>query len=199
VSDAVFRWPAGCMGAPVDREHGLSGVEGAQDERGAAEMVGRADDFCCRPVVLMHELGGVVDVLDGVHGLRLFEDGGGGHSLGGGELRHSLGFDEVVVGGGSGHDDVGGDAGPILADAFQYSFALLGGWCAVGLGGGAQDDDGVEMGLGRVVGRKCGVVADDDQDEDEDQDRDDGEGSGRQLHRPRVAEMSVDRMGCRMS
>ena len=48
---------------------------------------------------------------------------------------HGVGFDEVVVGGAAGHDDGGGDAGFVLADAFEDALALLGRGGAVGLGG----------------------------------------------------------------
>lgn len=74
----------------------------------------------------MHDLRGVVDVLDGVLGLRLLGDGGCGNTLGLRELVHDVGFDELVVRGGSGHDDVRGDAGFVLADGFEDALALLG-------------------------------------------------------------------------
>ena len=110
----------------------------------------------------MHELGRVVDVLDGVEGLGFFEDIGGGDTLGCGKLGHGVGLDEAVVGGAAGHDDAGSDTGLVFSDAFEDSLALLGRWGAVGFGGRAEDDDGVEMGLGGVVGGEGCVVADDD-------------------------------------
>lgn len=145
--------------------------------------------------MLVHELCRVVDVLNGVERLRFFEDDGGRHALGSGELGHGVGFDEVVVSCGSGHDDAGSDAGFVFADAFQYSLALFRRWCAVGFGGSAEDDDGVEMSLSGIVGRESRIVDYDDQEEDENQCREGRENSGRELHRPRVAEISVDRAG----
>ncbi len=73
-----------------------------------------------------------------------------------------MGFDETVVGGAAGHDDVGSDASFVLADAFEDALALFGGGRAVGAGGCAEDDDGVEVGLGGVVGGEGDVVGGDD-------------------------------------
>ena len=135
----------------------------------------------------MHDLGGVEDVLDGVVGLAFFDDGGGGDTLGFGEDGHGVGFDEVIVGGTAGHDEDGSDAGFVFADAFEDASALLGRGGAVGFGGAAQDDDGVEVGGccvvagdGEVIGYDDGRVGEGREDGDEE---DEFEG----LHGNRVA------------
>ncbi len=76
--------------------------------------------------MLVHELGGVEEVLDGVLGLRLFEDGGGRDALRLGELGHDIGFDVAVVCGPAGDDDAWSDTGLVLADGFKNALALLG-------------------------------------------------------------------------
>ena len=129
--------------------------------------------------MLVHELGRVVDVLDGVEGLGFFEDVGGGDTLGCGELGHGVGLDEAVVGGAAGHDDVWSDAGFVLADALENALALLGGGGAVGAGGRAEDDDGVEVGLGGVVGGEGFVVDRDDEGQGEGYEGNGNEGSVR--------------------
>jgi hypothetical protein len=137
----------------------------------------------------MHELGRVIDVLDGVEGLGLFEDVGSRDALGGGELRHSVGFDEVIVGRASGHDDVWSYTGFVLTDAFQDAFALFGGGGAIGAGGCAEDDDGVEVGLGGVVGGERFVVDRDDEGQGEDDQDNDNKGSIEEPHAGRVSGM----------
>ena len=126
MGEAVLLRPGGGVGVPVDGEGGLGVVECGENEGGAAEMVRGANDFGGGPVVLVHELGRVVDVLDGVEGLGLFEDGVSWDALCLRELGHSVGLDEVVVGWAAGHDDMGGDAGFVLSDAFEDTLALLG-------------------------------------------------------------------------
>ena len=79
----------------------------------------------------MDDLGGVVDVLDGVEGLRLFENGRAGYALGGGKLGHGVGFNELIVSGSSSHDDARGYTSLVLVNTFKNSFALLGRWSAV--------------------------------------------------------------------
>ena len=74
----------------------------------------------------MHDLRRVVDVLDGVLGLAFLDEGGGGDALRLSELGHDVRFDELVVGGASGHNEARGDAGAVLADAFEDAGALLG-------------------------------------------------------------------------
>ena len=141
--------------------------------------------------MVVHDLGGVEDVLDGVVGLAFFDDGGGGDALGFGEEGHGVGFDEVVVGGAAGHDDGGGDAGFVLADAFEDALALLGRGGAVGLGGAAEDDDGVEVSGGGVVVGDGEVVADDDGGIDEGREDCDGDDDLEELHEDRVAEVGL--------
>ena len=182
MGQAVFVRPGSGVGMPVNREGRLGCVECVEDEGGAAQVIGGADYFGRGPVVLMHELGRVIDVLDGVEGLGFFEDIGGRDPLSGGELSHGMGFDEVVVGGAAGHDEVASDAGFVLADAFEDALALFGGGGAVGIGGCAEDDDGVEVGLGGVVGWEGDEVACNDEREGKCQDGEVEEGSGEELH-----------------
>ena len=85
----------------------------------------------------------------------------------GGELSHGVGFDEMIVGGTAGHDDVRGYACFVLADTFEDALALLGRGGAVEFAGGAEDDEGVEVCLGGVVGGKGDVVSRDDEGEGE--------------------------------
>lgn len=143
------------MRAPVKIELWLALIEGHQDERGAPEVVGGADDLGRRPAMLVHDLRRVVDVLDGVLRLRLFQDIGGRDSLAGRELGHRVGLDEVIVCRSAGHDDVVRDACFVLSHAFQNPLPLFGRWRAVEAGRRAKDNDGVEV-------RLLGIVAWDD-------------------------------------
>lgn len=85
----------------------------------------------------------------------------------GSQLGHRVGFDEVVVRGGSGHDDARSDTGSILANAFQHSLSLFGRRRAISFGGRAEDNNGVEVGLSGVVGGKGNVVDCNNEDENE--------------------------------
>src|SRR5438309_10737148 len=116
-----------------------------QDESGAREMAGGADDFGAGPAVCGHDALAVEDVLDGVLRLRFFEDGVGWNSLGEGERGHGVGFDELVVRRGAGEDEMGSDPGFELANAFEGAFALFGRRGSVRQGGSSEDDDGVEV------------------------------------------------------
>lgn len=79
-----------------------------------------------------------------------------------------MGFDELIVGGGAGHDDVGRDAGFIFADAFEDALALLGRRRAVMFCGTAEDDEGIEVGCGSVVRGDGEVNADEEESVGED-------------------------------
>jgi hypothetical protein len=151
--DAVFGWPGGSVSAPVEVEVRLVDIERINDEGGAGKVAGRADDLSGVQSMLMHDLGGVIDVLDGVLGLNIFEDCRRGNALASGQLGHDIGLDVLIVGGGSGHDDIRGDSGFILADAFEDTFSLLGRRSAVSIGGIAEDDDGVKVSGSGVVRR----------------------------------------------
>src|ERR1700751_1752259 len=86
----------------------------------------------------------VVDVLDGVLGFVLFEDGIVWNALLFGERGHDVGFDELIVGSASGEDDGGGYAGFVLANSFEGTLALFGRWAAVWVGGVGEDGGGGE-------------------------------------------------------
>ncbi len=101
-----------------------------EDECGAREMACGADDFGAGPVVCLHDLVAVEDVLDGVLGAAFFEDRVRWDALRECECGHDVGFDELVVGRASGEDERGGYAGFVFADAFEGALALLGGWGA---------------------------------------------------------------------
>ena len=116
--------------------------------------------------MLMHHLSGVVDVLNGVLGLGLFIDCHGGNALRRGELGHGVGFDELIVGGSSGHDEAWRYACFIFADPFEDALALLGRGGAVESRRSAEHDDGIEMGGGGVVRGQGDVVAVQDKNED---------------------------------
>ena len=140
--------------------------------------------------MLMHDLRGIVDVLDGVLGLAFFDDVGGGNALRGSQLCHSVGFDQVIVRRPASHDDVWGNAGFVFAHTFEDSFALLRRWSTVKLGRSAQHDNGVEVRCGGVVGGKSEVVAVDDEAEGKDQQKENEEEPGQKSHAVRVAEAS---------
>ena len=142
--ERVAGGPGGCVGAPAK-------LVVLQDESGAGEMAGGADDFGAGPVVGCHDALAVEDVLDGVLGLSFFDDVFGRYSLCDGERGHDVGFDELIVRRAAGEDDAGSYASFKLADAFEGAFALLGRWGAVSVGWSAEDDDGVEVGESGVV------------------------------------------------
>lgn len=75
-----------------------------------------------------------------------------------------MGFDEVVVRGAAGHDDVGRDASLVLADPFKDALTLFGRGRSVGFGGAAEDDDGIEVRRRGVVARNGDEVADQKKD-----------------------------------
>jgi hypothetical protein len=180
--DAVFGRPVGGVGTPVDIEAGLIDVEGVDDEGGAGEVAGRADDLGGVQFVLVHDAGGVVDVLDGVLGLHIFEDYRCGDAFAPRQLRHHIGFYVLVVGGGAGHDDVRSDAGLIFADAFEDALALLGRWGAVGVGRVAEYDERVEVGGASVVRGDGKVDAHREEDDGEDSGAEIEEDLGKDLH-----------------
>ena len=62
-------------------------------------------------------------------------------------------------------------AGFIFADAFEDALALLGRRRAVGVGGIAEDDEGVEVGCGGVMGGEGEVGAVEDEGAGEEDDR----------------------------
>ena len=145
VVNGILRRPARGMGAPVDVECGLTLIKGHQDERGSTQMVGRADDLGGAPTMLAHDLRRVIDVLHGVLGLGLFNDVGSWHTLASCELRHSMGFDEMIVSRASRHDDMRCDPGLELSNTFKDSFALLWRRSSIEARWGAKDDDRVEV------------------------------------------------------
>src|SRR4051794_18536227 len=108
-------------------------------------MAGGTDDFGAGPVMCGHDALAVEDVLNGVLRLRFFDDGLGWDALGEGERGHGVGFDELVVGGAAGEDEVRSDPGLELANAFEGAFALLRRRGSVRQGGSSEDDDGVEV------------------------------------------------------
>ncbi len=150
---AVLFGPLGRVGAP---EHGVV----LEDQRGAGDVGGVADDLGGVPVVGGHDLAAVADVLEGVLGSLVDEDGVGGDALGDGEALHGLGFGEPVVGRAAGHDDVGGNPLAVLADGLEDALALLGAGCAVVVAGVAEDDERVEVSECRVGGGNGAVVLD---------------------------------------
>ena len=125
VAEVVLGWPEGRVSSPVDRECRLPDVQGVEDEVRAAEVIRRANNLGGGPAVLVHDLCGVVDVLDGVLGLGFFKDGRGGDALCLSELGHGVGFDGLIVGCGARHDDVRSDAGFVLTNALEDPLALL--------------------------------------------------------------------------
>jgi len=187
--DAVLGRPGGGVGSPFDSERGLAVVEGGEDERCAAEVVRGTDDLGGGPAVGVHDVSGVEDVLDGVLGLALFEDAGGGDALRLGELGHDVGFDEVIVGWTAGHDEARGDSGVVFADAFEDAGTLLGRGRAVWVGGIAEDDDGVEVGGGGVVRWQRDVAAVDDEAEGNGQEDEEKDGSAEELHGRRAGRL----------
>ena len=74
--EAVLGGPVGCVGAPVEGEIGLLAVECVGQDRSAGKVAGRADDLSTAPVVFMHDLGRVDQVLDCVLSVGVLEDGG---------------------------------------------------------------------------------------------------------------------------
>jgi len=99
-----------------------------------------------------------------------------------------VGFDEVIVRGPPGHDDVRGDAGLVFAHTFEDAFALLGGWSAVEAGGSAKHHDCVEVICRRVVSGKGKVVAVDDEAKGKGEQKESEEEPSQESHAVRVAE-----------
>src|SRR5438270_1125063 len=108
-------------------------------------MAGGADDFGAGPAAGGHDALAVEDVLHGVLRLSFFDDGVGWNSLSEGERGHDVGFDELVVGGTAGEDEMGSDPDFKLADAFECALALLWRWRSVREGGSSENDDRVEV------------------------------------------------------
>ena len=106
----------------------------------------------------VHDLLAVPDVLDGVLSLVFFDHCVGGNALLDGEALHAVRFDEAIVRGAAGDDDVSGDAGAELAHAFEDALPLLGRGRAAEGAGSAEDDEGIEVFEGGVGGRDCVVV-----------------------------------------
>lgn len=185
--DIIFRGPARGVSTPVNVEAGLVDVKGVDDERGAGEMAGGTDDFRGVPAVLVHDAGGVVDVLDSVLGLNVFEDCRCRHALASSQLRHDIGFNVLIMGGGAGQDEVWGDAGFVLADTFEDAFALLRRGGAVGVGGIAEGDDRIEMGCGGIVRGDGEIDTRREQRDGEDNREEVKENSGEELHGIRVS------------
>lgn len=96
--------------------------------------------------MVVHDLRGIVDILDGVLSLVLFEDIGGWNSLAGRELGHRMGLDEVVMRGAARHDDARGYAGLVLSHAFQDTLSLFRRRCTVQPGRRAEHNNGIEVG-----------------------------------------------------
>ena len=99
-----------------------------------------------------------VDVLDRVLSAPLFEDDVRRDALRDSQELHAVGFDEAIVCGAAGHDDMRSDAALILADGLENSLALLGGWSVIGTAGRAEDNEGVEVGKSGVGGGDGAVV-----------------------------------------
>jgi len=133
-----------------------------QDQRGARKMRRAADDLSGVPVVLLHDLVAEVDVLDGVVSLPFFDDIVGGDTLRNGEDLHAVSFDELIMGGATGHDNAWCDACAVLANTFQHTLTLLRRRGAVGKTRHAEDDERIEVReRGVVVGN--GHVSRDDE------------------------------------
>ncbi len=140
----VFGWPVRGVGAPRE-------VVVGEDEAGSGQVTGRADDLGAAPAKGAHDALAEVDVLDRVAGEALLDDVSRPDALVERQNRHGVGFDDSVVSGSAGHDEMGGDAGAVLADPFEDALALLGRGRAIGEGRRAEHDERVEVGLLRVV------------------------------------------------
>lgn len=137
--------------------------------------------------MVVHDACGVVDVLNGILCLHIFENRRRRHTLIPGQLRHDVGFDVLIVGGGAGHHDGRGHACFIFADAFEDALALLGRGGAVGAGGIAEDDEGVEVGGGSVARGEREIDACREEDNGEDGCGEIEEGAVENLHGVRVS------------
>lgn len=158
------------MGAPLDRKV-------FEDESGAGEMARGADDLGAGPAVLSHDALAVKDILNGILRLVFLDYRARGNSLCDSERGHDVRFDELVVGSASGEDQLRGDSGLVLVNAFERAFALLWRGCSVGIGWRTEDDDRVEVSEARVV---SGDVPIDENGVDY-RDGDDGEHRGQKL------------------
>jgi hypothetical protein len=123
-------------------------------------------------MVGFHDVLAIEDVLNGVSGLILLDDCAGWDALFHCEGSHDVSLWKLIVGWTTRKNDVRCDAGFELANAFKRALPLLRGWRTVGVGGIAEDDDGVE------VSEVCVVCGDgsindsgsDDRDEAENED-----------------------------
>jgi hypothetical protein len=123
-------------------------------------------------MVGFHDVLTIEDVLNGVSGLILLNDGAGWDALFHCEGSHNVGLWKLIVGWATRKDDVRCDAGFELANAFERALPLLRRWRAVGVGGIAEDDDGVEVTEVGVVGGYGSIndSSSDDRNEAEDED-----------------------------
>ncbi len=96
-----------------------------QDQGGSRKMAGRADDLGAGPAMGGHDALAEKDVLNGVRGQPLFDDGVRWNSLGLGERGHDMRLYETVVGGSAREDEVRSDARLELANAFERALSLL--------------------------------------------------------------------------
>ncbi len=69
-----------------------------------------------------------------------------------GERSHDMRFYELIVCRTASEDEVGSDAGFVLANTFEGAFTLLWGRCSIRVGWSAEDDDGVVVREVRVAG-----------------------------------------------
>jgi len=111
--------------APIDVKCRLAVIESFGDQGRTTEVIRRTNDLSGMPTVLVHDLGRVVDVLDGVLSVAFLDDDIGGNALRFSQLGHHVSFNEVIVRSASGHDDVWRYTGSILANAFEDTHALL--------------------------------------------------------------------------
>src|ERR1700678_2244728 len=96
--------------------------------------------------MLGHDALAVVDILNGVLRLSLFDDRILRNSLSQGEHGHDVGFDELVVGWATSEDEMRSNPGFELSNTFEGAFPLFGRRRSVGVGWVAEDDDGIEVG-----------------------------------------------------
>jgi hypothetical protein len=185
--DAVFGRPMRDMCAPIDVEVGLVNVKGVDDEGGAGKVAGRTDDFGGVPAVLMHDPGRIIDVLDRVLGLYIFENCRCRHTPFTGKLRHDVRFNVLVMCSGAAHDDIRSDPGLVFADCFEHALALLRRGSTVRVGGIAEDNEGVEVSVGGVMRRNREIHARHEKCDCEDNGRKIKESSVQELHEVRVS------------
>jgi len=176
------------MGGPLD------GIV-LENERGARKVTGRANYFGGVPAVVGHDLAAVEDILNCVLRVVFFDDGGGRDPLGQRECGHDVGFNELVVCGASGEDQVRSDAGFELANAFERAFPLLGRGRAIRVCWSSEHNDGVELGKDSVAGGN-GPITDGGGDYADDKDREEDEEKLSQGPHPDSRLDFLDEAGC---